>query len=173
MEYENNINSLNAALIRMTGIPPDKRKKLKKWFTNQNLLVEIEIAKMKRDCYFSLQSENKNVDKSVLEITAQYQSYKYYYELASSIKNKNSSMSLHQQKKLNDYLIKKSDNVKVNIKEEYLLNRSAIVNELLEKGKSFRYIAKFLKGTLRKNISHTYVRTVIKKYPNIFIRKDG
>jgi len=168
MKLQQNIENLNLKILQISNIPLDERKKLRNWFYKQNDIIINDIFLKKRDIYFKLVQENKNEANSILESCAYYISCQYYKNLVKNCLTKNTQMSLKTQNELSQYLLKQDEKVKINRKEQFLLDKSSIINDLLNEQKSYRLIEKYFFKIFRFKVSHTYIKRVIEKHPNIF-----
>ncbi|AXX93989.1 hypothetical protein [Arcobacter ellisii] len=148
-------------------------KKLDNFFRNQNLEVKIDIFYEKRNEFFKLKNENPSADFAVLELAAFYNAIQIFYNLRQKAIKKNTTISTAEIKKYEDYLLKSSSNSKkFSKKEDFLLDKSSIINYLLSKNISYRIMALFIKKRYKINISHAYISQIVEKYPSIFKKKE-
>ena len=72
-------------------------------------------------------------------------------------------------------MIKSSKKAKrISKKEDFLIDKSSILQSLIMENRSYRKMSNFFKKYHRMDISHTYIKQVIEKYPNIFEKnKEG
>ena len=148
-------------------------RKLDNFFKNQNLKVKIDIFSEKRNEFFKLKNEHPSADFSALELAAFYISISNFYNLREKALKKNKTMSLKEIEKYENYLLKSSFCLKkISKKENVLLDKSSIINSLISENKSYREISLFLKKHYKLDISHTYIRQIVEKYPLIFKRNE-
>ena len=159
----------NDNILRYANISVLILKKLDNFFRNQNLEVKIDIFSEKRNEFFKLKNEHPSADFSALELAAFYNAIQIFYNLRERATKKNKTMSLKEIEKYEDYLLKSSSYLKkISKKEDFLLDKSSIINSLISENKSYREISLFLKKHYKLNISHTYIRQIVEKYPLIF-----
>ena len=160
-------------ILLFTDIPILKIKKLDNFFSRQTIHVKTDIFSEKRNEFFKLKNKNPSADFSALELSAFYNAIQIFYNLKEKATKKNKTMSLKALKKYEDYLLKSSSNSKIfSKKEDFLLDKSSIINYLLNKNISYREMALFFKKRYKINISHTYIRQVVEKYPLIFHKNE-
>lgn len=143
-------------------------RKLDTFFKKQNYEVKIDIFSEKRNQYFKLKNSDSSTDNSVLELTSFYIAVNYFYTLNKKAMNKNKSMNTKDLKKFNDFSIKSINKKRFSKKESILLDKSSTIVELLKNKRSYRDISKYFRSYHRIEISHTYIRNVVLKYPQIF-----
>lgn len=162
----------NDNILLYTNIPILVLKKLDNFFSRQTIQVKNDIFFEKRNEFFKLKNENSSADFSALELAAFYISIQNFYEFKEKALKKNKTMSTFEIKKYEDFLIKSSfSSKKISKKEDFLLDKSSIICSLISKNKSFREMSLFIKNQYKINISHTYIKQIIKKYPSIFKKK--
>ena len=162
----------NDNILLHTNISVLMLKKLDNFFSRQTIHVKTDIFSEKRNEFFKLKNENPSADFSALELAAYYNAIQSFYNLKVKATKKNKTMSLKAIKKYEDYLLKSSSNSrKFSKKEGFLLDKSSIINYLLSKNISYRIMALFIKKRYKINISHTYIRQIVEKYPSIFKKK--
>lgn len=163
----------NDNILLYTNISVLTLKKLDYFFRNQNLEVKIDIFTEKRNEFFKLKNEHPSADFSALELAAFYISISNFYNLREKALKKNKTMSLKEIEKYENYLLKSSFCLKkISKKENVLLDKSSIINSLISENKSYREISLFLKKHYKLDISHTYIRQIVEKYPLIFKRNE-
>jgi hypothetical protein len=163
----------NDNILIYTNIPLIHLKKLDNFFKHQNLEIKNDIFIEKRNEFFKLKNENPSADFTALELAAFYNAIQIFYNLKEKATKKNKTMSLKALKKYEDYLLKSSSNSKnFSKKVDFLLDKSSIINYLLNKNISYREMALFFKKRYKINISHAYIRQVVEKYPLIFQRNE-
>lgn len=156
----------------MENIPEPSIKKYDNFFKNQNFEVKQIIFEDKRNFYFKLKNENSHMKDSELELQAYYQAIEQLYNLKDEMKSKNKCLSVKKQKKYQEYTILSTKvTKKLSEKENFLLNRSSIIIDLINDNRSYRKMSKYIKKYHQLNISHTYIREIINKYPHIFNEK--
>ncbi|MGE4444853.1 MAG: hypothetical protein AB7E37_07800 [Candidatus Altimarinota bacterium] len=159
----------NDNILLYTNISVLTLKKLDYFFRNQNLEVKIDIFTEKRNEFFRLKNENPSANFSALELAAFYNAIQIFYNLQEKAIKKNKTMSTAEIKKYGNFLIKSSTSLKkISKKENFLLDKSSIICGLISENKSYREISLFLKKHYKLNISHTYIRQIVEKYPLIF-----
>lgn len=148
--------------------------KLDNFFKNQTDEVKLDIFSEKRNQYFKIKNLNPSTELSVLEVKSFYLAINYFYNLKQKATSKNKSMSTSELKKYNEYTIKASKKQnRIALKEEFLLDKSSIVNNLLFEKSSYREISNYFNKYHNKSISHTYIKKIIEKYPAIFNTNEG
>ncbi|BAK72792.1 hypothetical protein [Arcobacter sp. L] len=163
----------NDNILRYANISVLILKKLDNFFRNQNLEVKIDIFSEKRNEFFKLKNEHPSADFSALELAAFYNAIQIFYNLRERATKKNKTMSLKEIEKYEDYLLKSSSYLKkISKKEDFLLDKSSIINSLISENKSYREMSFFISKHYKINISHTYIRQVVEKYPLIFKRNE-
>lgn len=166
MITENNLIHANISSVLL--------KKLDNYFSKQNIEVKKNIFIEKRNQYFKLKNLNPSIEISVLELESFYSAINYFYNLHQKATSKNKSMSTSELKKYNEYTIKASKKQnRIALKEEFLLDKSSIVNNLLFEKSSYREISNYFNKYHNKSISHTYIKKIIEKYPAIFNTNEG
>lgn len=144
-------------------------KKLDNFFSRQTIQVKNDIFSEKRNEFFKLKNENPSADFAVLELAAFYNAIQIFYNLRQKAMKKNKTMSTSEIKKYGNFLIKSSTSLKkTSKKENFLLDKSSMICGLIFENKSYREISLFLKKHYKLNISHTYIRQIVEKYPLIF-----
>lgn len=159
----------NDNILLYTNISVLTLKKLDYFFRNQNLEVKIDIFSEKRNEFFRLKNENPSADFSVLELTAFYNAIQIFYNLKEKVTMKNKTMSTAEIKRYENFIIRSSEkSKKISKKENVLLDKSSIINSLINENRSYREISIFIKKHHKIKISHTYIKQIIEKYPSVF-----
>lgn len=160
--------------IESTKLPNILIKRLDNFFKNQNEEIKLDIFSEKRNQFFKLKNIDSSTDNLVLELKSFYSAIDYFYNLHENANSKNKSMLTKDLKKYNEFTIKSSKKQNRSaLKEEFLVDKSSIVNDLLLSRRSYREISYFFSKYHNKSISHTYIRRVITKYPEIFDLKEA
>lgn len=160
-------------ILKFTNIHVSMLEVLDNFFKKQNLEIKIEIFEEKRNKFFKLKNENQDADFSIIELSAYYSAIQSIYDLKTKITKKNTSISTVELKKYDNFLVTSSKKKKkISRKENFLVNKSSILNSLIAANKSYREISIFLKKNYKMNISHTYIRHVIDRYPTIFKKEE-
>ena len=160
-------------IIKYTSLTVSNIKKLDSFFKNQNLEIKIDIFLEKRNEFFKIKNLNQSAEFSALDIASFYLAINNFYKLKEKSMTKNKTMSTSEIKKFNDYTIKASiSKQKSSKKEDFLLDKSSIIIDLIAKKRSFREISKYLQQYHKTKISHTYIKQIIEKYPLIFNKKS-
>lgn len=148
-------------------------KKLDNFFKNQNIEVKSDIFSEKRNEFFKLKNENPNADFTALDLAAFYNAIQNFYELKEKSIKKNKTMSLKEIRKYDDFIMKSSTSLKkTSKKENFLLDKSSIINSLISENRSYREMSIFFKKYHKIDISHTYIRQIIEKYHLIFHKNE-
>lgn len=148
-------------------------RKLDNFFKNQNLEVKNDIFSEKRNEFFKLKNENTSADFAALELAAFYNAIQIFYNLKEKATMKNKTMSTAEIKRYENFIIRSSEkSKKISKKEDFLLDKSSIVNYLLTENKSYREMSFFIKKQYKTSISHAYIRQIVEKYPSIFKKKE-
>lgn len=159
----------NDNILLHTNISIFMIKKLDNFFSKQTIQIKNDIFSEKRNEFFKLKNENPSADFAALELAAFYNAIQIFYNLKEKATMKNKTMSLKEIEKYEDYLLKSSSYLKkISKKEDFLLDKSSIINSLISENKSYREISLFLKKHYKLDISHTYIRQIVEKYPLIF-----
>ena len=163
----------NDNVLLHTNISVFILRKLDNFFSKQTIQIKNDIFSEKRNEFFKLKNEHPSGDFVALELAAFYISINIFYDLKEKAIKKNKTMSLKEIKKYEDFLIKSSFSSKrISQKENFLLDKSSIICSLISKNKSFREMSLFIKNQYKINISHTYIKQIIKKYPLIFRKNE-
>lgn len=163
----------NDNILLHTNISIFMLKKLDNFFSKQTIQFKNDIFSEKRNEFFKLKNEHPSADFAVLELAAFYISINNFYDLKEKAIKKNKTMSTQDIKKYESYLIKSSfSSKKVSQKENFLLDKSSIINSLISENISYREISLFIKNRYKINISHTYIRQVVEKHPSIFRKNE-
>lgn len=159
-------------LFKISNIPTYEIKKLDNFFKKQNEEIKLDIFSEKRNEYFKLKNQFPSIETSMLEMASFYSSIFNFYKLNQNTSSKNKSMSTAELKKFNDFSIKSVTKQKyIARKENFLLDKSSIVNDLIAKKRSYREMSDYFKRFHKMKVSHTYLKKTIDKYPNIFNKK--
>ena len=82
-------------------------------------------------------------------------------------------MSTQDIKKYENFVIQSSKkSKKTSLKENFLLDKSSIMNSLINENKSYREMSFFIRKHYKINISHTYIKQIIEKHPSIFKKNE-
>lgn len=163
----------NDNILLYTNISVLTLKKLDYFFKNQNLEVKNDIFSEKRNEFFKLKNENTSADFAALELAAFYNAIQIFYNLKEKATMKNKTMSTAEIKRYENFIIRSSEkSKKISKKEDFLLDKSSIVNYLLTENKSYREMSFFIKKQYKTSISHAYIRQIVEKYPSIFKKKE-
>lgn len=156
-------------LFEILNIPNHEIKKLDNFFKKQNEEIKLDIFSEKRNEYFKLKNQFSSIETSMLEMVSFYSAIDSFYKLNQKATSKNKTMSTTELKKFNDFSIKSGKKQKyIARKENFLLDKSSIVNDLISKDRSYREMSDYFKRFHKMEVSHTYLKKIIDKYPNIF-----
>lgn len=157
------------SILEYSNITIHQIKNLDNFWKNQNLEIKNEIFSEKRNEFFKLKNLTPSADNTALEIASFYNAISNFYNLRKKGIEKNKTFSTTEIRKYEDFIIKSSKKAKKNSKKENLLiDKSSIVQSLINEDRSFREMSSFFKKYHRIDISHTYIKQIIEKYPNIF-----
>jgi hypothetical protein len=163
-----------ASISEYSNITIHQIKDLDNFWKNQNLTVKNDIFSEKRNEFFKLKNQNPSAEISALEMASFYNAISNFHNLKEKGMKKNKTFSTSEIKKYEDFIIKSSHKPsKVSKKENFLLDKSSIVQNLIAENRSFREMSNFFKKYHRIAISHTYIKQIIEKYPNIFDKNKG
>lgn len=158
-----------ASISEYSNITIHQIKDLDNFWKNQNLEIKNEIFSEKRNEFFKLKNLTPSADNTALEIASFYNAINNFYNLKKKGIEKNKTFSTTEIRKYEDFIIKSSKKAKrISKKESFLLDRSSIVQSLINEDYSYREMSSFFKKNHRIDISHTYIKQIIEKYPNIF-----
>lgn len=156
-------------LLPFTRISISILKKLDFFFKNQNIEIKNDIFIEKRNEFFKLKNENPSANFSALELAAFYNAIQKFYNLKEKATMKNKTMSTAEIKRYENFIIRSSEkSKKISKKENFLLDKSSIINSLFIEHRSYREISIFIKKHHKIKISHTYIKQIIEKHPLIF-----
>lgn len=156
-------------ILAYTNIQISHLKNLDNFWKNQNLVIKSEIFSDKRNKFFKLKNQNQSAEISALEIASFYLAISNFHNLKEEGMKKNKTFSTAELNKYKDFLIKSSHKPsKVSKKENFLLDKSSIVQSLINEERSFREMSSFFKKYHKIDVSHTYIKRIIEKYPDIF-----
>lgn len=162
-----------ASISEYSNITIHQIKDLDNFWKNQNLDVKSEIFSEKRNEFFKLKNLNPSADNTALEIASFYSAINNFYNLKAKGMKKNKTFSTTEIKKYENLIIKSSKKFqRISKKENFLLDKSSIVQSLITENRSFREMSSFFKKYHRIDISHTYIKQIIGKYPDIFNKKE-
>ena len=148
-------------------------KKLDNFFSKQTIQVKNDIFSEKRNEFFKLKNENPSADFAALELAAYYNAIQNFYNLKEKATKKNKTMSTQDIKKYENFVIQSSKkSKKTSLKENFLLDKSSIINSLINENKSYREMSFFIRKHNKINISHTYIKQIIEKHPSIFKKNE-
>ena len=160
-------------ILDYTNIQISHLKDLDNFWKNQNLEMKSEIFSEKRNEFFKLKNLNPGAEISALEIASFYLAINNFYNLRKKGMEKNKTFSTTEIKKYENLIIKSSKKFqRISKKENFLLDKSSIVQSLITENRSFREMSSFFKKYHRIDISHTYIKQIIGKYPDIFNKKE-
>lgn len=166
MTIENILNDMNISIPMI--------KILDNFFKKENLEIKIDIFSEKRNKFFKLKNENPNVEFAILDLAAFYFAIKSFYDLKTKVTKKNKILSTNELKKYDNFLLKSSKkNKRISKKENSLLDKSSIISSLISENKSYREMSIFFKKYHKLNVSHTYIKQIIDKYPIIFNKVEN
>ena len=158
-----------ASISEYSNITIHKIKDLDNFWKNLNLEIKSEIFSEKRNEFFKLKNQNPSAEISALEIASFYNAVNNFYNLRKKGIEKNKTFSTTEIRKYEDFIIKSSKKAKrISKKKNFLIDKSSIVQSLINEDRSFREMSSFFKKYHRIDISHTYIKQIIEKYPNIF-----
>jgi len=135
--------------------------KLINWFNRQNLLIKMEVFKIRRNEFFKL--NGLNLDKEVIDYISLLKGIELLYNSEQLINKKNKSSSLKKIGLISNLEIKKSAKERKKIKFDKLLNHWSSVIKLREEGRSWRDISSYIKVKYRFEVSHTFLLQSYKK----------
>lgn len=159
-------------ILAYTNIQISHLKNLDNFWKNQNLEIKSEIFSEKRNEFFKLKSLNQSAEISALEIASFYLAINNFHNLKEKGMQKNKTFSTTEIKKYEDFIIRSSHkSLKASKKENFLLDKLSIVQSLIAENRSYREMSSFFKKYHRIDISHTYIKQIIAKYPDIFNKK--
>lgn len=159
-------------LLECTNITIYRIKELDNFFKNQNIEIKNEIFLEKRNQFFKLKNLNPSAELSALEMASYYLAISYFHSLKEKGIEKNTTFSTTELNKYEDYILKSSKKTQITPKKEnFLLDKSSIVQSLINENRSYREMSSFFKKYHKMYISHTYIKQVIEKYPDIFNRR--
>lgn len=148
-------------------------KKLDNFFSRQTIQVKNDIFSEKRNEFFKLKNEKTSADFAALELAAYYNAIQNFYNLKEKATKKNKTMSTQDIKKYENFVIQSTKKFKkTSLKENFLLDKSSIINSLINENKSYRKMSFFIKKHYKINISHTYIKQIIEKHPSIFKKNE-
>lgn len=160
-------------ILLYTNISIFMIKKLDNFFSKQTIQVKNDIFSEKRNEFFKLKNENPSADFTALELAAFYNAIQLFYNLRQKAMKKNKTMSTSEIKKYENFIIRSSEkSKKISKKENVLLDKSSIINSLISENKSYREMSFFISKHYKINISHTYIKQIIEKYPSIFKKNE-
>lgn len=164
-----------ASISEYSNITIHQIKDLDNFWKNQNLTVKTDIFSEKRNEFFKLKNKNPSADRSALEIASFYSAINNFRNLGKKSVEKNKTLSTIEMRKYENFMIKSSKKAKrISKKEDFLIDKSSILQSLIMENRSYRKMSNFFKKYHRMDISHTYIKQVIEKYPNIFEKnKEG
>jgi len=151
------------SLVHCTKLPKKEHKKLINWFSNQNILVQIDIFSEQKNQFFKIKNECTEV---VVPLAAFLLAIYYFYSLESEKNSKNKQNNLATSSKQSRFAIKKAKKERYREKREKLLNIWSVVKDLKAEEFSFRQISDYLRGHHRFGISHTYIRNLWEELEN-------
>lgn len=164
---------LTKAILQYSNITIHEIRKLDNFWKNQNLEIKSEIFSEKRNEFFKLKSLNQSAEISALEIASFYFAISNFYNLKEKGMKKNKNFSTTEIRRYEDFLIKSSKKSnRISKKENFLLDKSSIILSLINEDYSYREMSSFFKKYHRIDISHTYIKQIIEKYPDIFNKKE-
>lgn len=156
-------------ILAYTNIQISHLKNLDNFWKNQNLTVKYDIFNEKRNEFFKLKNLNPSAELSALEMASFYSAINNFYNLKEKGMKKNKTFSTVEIKKYESFIIKSSNkSPKISKKENFLIDKSSIVQNLIDENRSYREMSNFLKKYYKMTISHTYIKQIIEKYPNVF-----
>jgi hypothetical protein len=156
-------------ILVYTNIQISHLKNLDNFWKNLNLEIKSKIFSERRNEFFKLKNQNPSAELSALEIASFYLSISNFYNLKEKGMKKNKTFSSAELNKYEDFVIKSSKRFqRISKKENFLLDKSSIVLSLINENYSYREMSSFFKKYHKIAISHTYVKQIIEKYPNIF-----
>lgn len=145
-------------LVRHTKFSKKEQKKLVNWFSNQNVLVQIDIFAEQKNQFFKL--KNECTEAETVPLAAFLRAIHYFYSLENEKNSKNKQNNLSANSKVSRFSIKKSQKNRYKEKYEKLLNLWSVVKNLKSEEFSFRQISDYLRGHHRFEVSHTYIRNL-------------
>lgn len=156
-------------ILVYTNIQISHLKNLDNFWKNLHLEVKSKIFLEKRNEFFKLKNQNPSAELSALEMASFYNVLSNFYDLKEKGMKKNKTFSTAELNKYEDFVIKSSKRFqRTSKKENFLLDKSSIVLSLINENRSFREMSSFFKRYHKIAISHTYIKQIIEKYPNIF-----
>lgn len=158
-------------ILEYSNITFHQIKKLDNFWKNQNLEIKNEIFAEKRNEFFKLKNQNPSADNTALEMASFYLAINIFCNLKEKGMKKNKSFSTNELNKYDKLIIKSSKKFqRISKKENFLLDKSSIILSLISENRSYREMSIFLKKYHKISISHTYIKQIIEKYPNIFTK---
>jgi hypothetical protein len=151
-------------LVHCIKFSKKEQKKLINWFSNQNILIQIDIFEEQKNQFFKLKNKCKEVE--VVPLAAFLLAIHYFNSLESEKNSKNKQNNLATSSKISRFAILKAKKERYKEKREKLLNLWSKVQELKAEGFSFRQISDYLRGHHRFEVSHTYIRNVWEELEN-------
>lgn len=156
-------------ILVYTNIQISHLKDLDNFWKNLNLEIKSEIFSEKRNEFFKLKNQNPSAEISALEMASFYNAISNFYNLKEKGMKKNKTFSTSEIKKYENLIIKSSKKFqRISKKENFLLDKSSIILSLIDENRSYREMSNFLKKYYRMTVSHTYIKQIIEKYPNVF-----
>lgn len=156
-------------ILEYTNITICQIKEFDNFWKNQNIEIKSEIFSEKRNEFFKLKNLNPSAELPALEMASFYSTISNFYNLKEKRMKKNKTFSTSEIKKYEDFIIRSSKkSQRISKKENFLLDKSSIVISLINENRSYREMSDFFKKYHKTPISHTYIKQIIEKYPNIF-----
>jgi len=138
------------------------QKKLINWFKKQNILITIEIFKIKRNEFFKLKDCIQ--DKELLDYIALIKGIEHFYNKEQYLSKKNKSLCLHQIERISNIEISKLKKKRKTPKHDKVLDRWSVVLKLRSENMSWRDIAKYFGTKYRISCTHVLLQNMYKKY---------
>lgn len=161
-------------ILKNENITINSLVKFDKFFSKQNLEVKKDIFQQKKNEFFKLKNENSSADHSALELVSFYVAINNFYNLKEKINKRNENLSTKELKDYENLMINSIEkDRKITMKENFIIDKSSIINKLIQQNTSLRNMSIFFKNNYKKNISHTFINNTIRKYPNIFESRNA
>lgn len=160
------IDALNYSFVKITKLSTKNRKKMTKWFSEQNILVQADIFQEQKNQYFKLQSTHKDMSNSFIALLAFYLAIGQFHQLNVKAFRKNKDYNLSTTKKKSDFNRKKSRRPKLFKKREFLLDIWSVIQEKKADCISDRNISEDLLYDFDFKVSHTYINNLWKEIEN-------
>jgi hypothetical protein len=143
-----------------TKISESDRKRLCRWFCQQNLEVTFEVFKTQKKHFFRLKEQHRpeQEDLNILSAAAFFLSVKEVYETIHGQNRKNHNFDLSQVSSATKLRAKQIKTKKRGDKYEKLLNLKNVVMSLIDdQGLSYRQASQYLSKYHRFSVSHTLI----------------